>query len=64
MTDSDRERELQHYKNRFNPIRYQLSGTSRFGPSDIVPQYPGLNAHPKSDSMQYFEEDSSSSEED
>lgn len=49
------------YKNRFNPARYQLSGTNHYGPSDIIPQYPGMNAHPKTDSMEYYDEESSSS---
>lgn len=49
------------YKNRFSPIRYQLSGGSRTGPSQFVPQSSGNYAYPRGEDWEDEDEMSSSS---
>ena len=48
-TTTTTESKIERDQYRFDGFRYQLQGTNKWGPSDVIPEEPGLMAYPKSD---------------
>jgi len=48
-TTTTTESEIDRDRYRFGGFRYQLQGSAKWGPPEIIPEEPGLMTYPKSD---------------